>query len=106
MPVTKIVLWVYGVKCPTRRIMENEGHQPPSSHCRRNSKVVPVDQHCPLRSTVGLRVERRHHLQSVCLQDVVLVDQPDFKRVCSLVGPQHPPDSPDLAPSDFHLTMR
>ncbi|GBO03735.1 hypothetical protein AVEN_260223-1 [Araneus ventricosus] len=23
--VTKIVLWVYGVKSPTRRIMENEG---------------------------------------------------------------------------------
>ncbi|GBO00241.1 hypothetical protein AVEN_116531-1 [Araneus ventricosus] len=23
--VTKIVLWVYGVKCPTRRIRENEG---------------------------------------------------------------------------------
>ncbi|GBL78500.1 hypothetical protein AVEN_42982-1 [Araneus ventricosus] len=27
--------------------------------------------------TVGLRVERRRHLQSVCLQDVVLVDQTD-----------------------------
>ncbi|GBM37127.1 hypothetical protein AVEN_103226-1 [Araneus ventricosus] len=26
---------------------------------------------------VGLRVERRHHLQSVCLQDVDLVDQTD-----------------------------
>ncbi|GBN58680.1 hypothetical protein AVEN_191510-1 [Araneus ventricosus] len=28
-------------------------------------------------STVGLGVERRHHLQSVCLQDVVSVDQTD-----------------------------
>ncbi|GBN55496.1 hypothetical protein AVEN_207105-1, partial [Araneus ventricosus] len=25
----------------------------------------------------GLRVERRHHLQSVCLQDAVLVDKTD-----------------------------
>ncbi|GBL75802.1 hypothetical protein AVEN_155085-1 [Araneus ventricosus] len=30
---------------------------------------------------VGLRVERRHHLQSVCLQDVVLVDQTDENRL-------------------------
>ncbi|GBN44949.1 hypothetical protein AVEN_163067-1 [Araneus ventricosus] len=37
-------------------------------------------------STVGLHVERRHHLQSVCLQDVVLVDQTDENRlVLSLV---------------------
>ncbi|GBO09548.1 hypothetical protein AVEN_192723-1 [Araneus ventricosus] len=38
-------------------------------------------------STVGLCVERRHHLQSVCLQDVVLVDQTDENRLgLSLVG--------------------
>ncbi|GBM48470.1 hypothetical protein AVEN_98999-1 [Araneus ventricosus] len=30
---------------------------------------------------VGLRVERRHHLKSVCLQDVVLVDQTDENRL-------------------------
>ncbi|GBL93615.1 hypothetical protein AVEN_25616-1 [Araneus ventricosus] len=29
--------------------------------------------------SLGLRVERRHHLQSVCLQDVGLVDQTDEK---------------------------
>ncbi|GBN67074.1 hypothetical protein AVEN_98328-1 [Araneus ventricosus] len=32
---------------------------------------------------VGLRVERRHHLQSVCLQYVVLVDQIDENRLGS-----------------------
>ncbi|GBO00424.1 hypothetical protein AVEN_77217-1 [Araneus ventricosus] len=32
-------------------------------------------------STVGLRVERRHHLQSVCLQDVVSLDQADENRL-------------------------
>ncbi|GBM18579.1 hypothetical protein AVEN_52731-1, partial [Araneus ventricosus] len=38
-------------------------------------------------STVGLRVERRHHLQSVCLQDVVIEDQTDESRLgLSLVG--------------------
>ncbi|GBO04105.1 hypothetical protein AVEN_149623-1 [Araneus ventricosus] len=52
-------------------------------------------------STVGLRVERRHHLQSVCLEDVVLVDQTDEKSGWSVL--QHPPYSPGLAPSDFHL---
>ncbi|GBN10070.1 hypothetical protein AVEN_54692-1 [Araneus ventricosus] len=36
---------------------------------------------------LGLRVERRHHLQSVCLQDVVLLDQTDENRLgLSLVG--------------------
>ncbi|GBM47026.1 hypothetical protein AVEN_152799-1 [Araneus ventricosus] len=30
-------------------------------------------------STVGLRVERQHHLQSVCGQDVFTVDQTDKK---------------------------
>ncbi|GBN86630.1 hypothetical protein AVEN_171818-1 [Araneus ventricosus] len=54
-------------------------------------------------STVGLRVEHRHHLQSICLQDVVLVDQTEEKSSCSVL--QHPPYSPDLSPSDFHLTM-
>ncbi|GBM94083.1 hypothetical protein AVEN_135185-1 [Araneus ventricosus] len=52
-------------------------------------------------STVGLRVERRHHLQSVCLSDVVLVDQTDEKSGLSVL--QHPPYSPDLAPSEFNL---
>ncbi|GBM69885.1 hypothetical protein AVEN_154518-1 [Araneus ventricosus] len=38
-------------------------------------------------STVGLRVERPHHLQSVCLQDEVLVNQTDENRLeLSLVG--------------------
>ncbi|GBM62617.1 hypothetical protein AVEN_187026-1 [Araneus ventricosus] len=32
-------------------------------------------------STVGLRVEHRHHLQSVCLQDVIIVDQTDENRL-------------------------
>ncbi|GBN18139.1 hypothetical protein AVEN_138607-1, partial [Araneus ventricosus] len=32
-------------------------------------------------SAVGTRVERRHHLQSVCFQDVVLVDQTDENRL-------------------------
>ncbi|GBM36491.1 hypothetical protein AVEN_220349-1, partial [Araneus ventricosus] len=53
-------------------------------------------------STVGLRLERRHYLQSVCLQDVVLVDQTDEKSGWSAL--QHPPYIPDLAPSDIHLT--
>ncbi|GBL95904.1 hypothetical protein AVEN_53092-1 [Araneus ventricosus] len=53
-------------------------------------------------STVGLRIERRHHLQSVCLQGVALVDQTDEKSGWSVL--QHPPYRPDLAPSDFHLT--
>ncbi|GBM51985.1 hypothetical protein AVEN_173284-1, partial [Araneus ventricosus] len=54
-------------------------------------------------STVGLCVERRHHLQSVCLQDVVLVDETDEKSGWSVL--QHPPYSPDLATSYFHLTI-
>ncbi|GBM35123.1 hypothetical protein AVEN_40346-1 [Araneus ventricosus] len=52
---------------------------------------------------VRLRVERRHHLQSVCLQDVVLVQSLGAKSGWSVL--QHPPYSPDLASSDFHLTM-
>ncbi|GBN32537.1 hypothetical protein AVEN_113281-1 [Araneus ventricosus] len=41
-------------------------------------------------STVGLRVERRHHLQSVCLQDVVLMDQTNESHlVLSLVCKVH-----------------
>ncbi|GBN98133.1 hypothetical protein AVEN_194340-1 [Araneus ventricosus] len=40
-------------------------------------------------STAGLLVERRHHLQSVCLQDVALVDQTDEKSDRSVL--QHPP---------------
>ncbi|GBN95888.1 hypothetical protein AVEN_152135-1 [Araneus ventricosus] len=30
---------------------------------------------------IGFRVERRHHLQSVCLQDVLLADQTDENRL-------------------------
>ncbi|GBN15281.1 hypothetical protein AVEN_114135-1 [Araneus ventricosus] len=33
------------------------------------------------KSSIGLRVERRHHLQSVDLQDVVLLDQTDENRL-------------------------
>ncbi|GBM99070.1 hypothetical protein AVEN_128580-1, partial [Araneus ventricosus] len=36
--------------------------------------------------TVGLPVERRHHLQSVCLQGVVLVDQTDENRLGLSLG--------------------
>ncbi|GBO43572.1 hypothetical protein AVEN_132116-1 [Araneus ventricosus] len=32
-------------------------------------------------SILGHRVERRHHLQSVCLQDAVSVDQTDENRL-------------------------
>ncbi|GBL98386.1 hypothetical protein AVEN_187725-1 [Araneus ventricosus] len=39
-------------------------------------------------STVGLHVERRRHLQSVCLQDVVLVDQTDENRLELSLGCQ------------------
>ncbi|GBL92273.1 hypothetical protein AVEN_35826-1 [Araneus ventricosus] len=37
-------------------------------------------------STAGVRVERRHHLQSVCFQDVVLVDQTDEKSSWSVLS--------------------
>ncbi|GBM93649.1 hypothetical protein AVEN_210273-1 [Araneus ventricosus] len=47
---------------------------------------------------VGLRDERHHHLQSVCLQDVVLVDQ-TLGAKCGCCST----DQPDLAPSEFHL---
>ncbi|GBM87335.1 hypothetical protein AVEN_133986-1 [Araneus ventricosus] len=48
-------------------------------------------------SAIGLCVERRHHLQSVCLQDVVSVDQIDENRLrLSLVGQCH----------SIHLTLR
>ncbi|GBM64720.1 hypothetical protein AVEN_205920-1 [Araneus ventricosus] len=52
---------------------------------------------------VGFRVERRHHLQSVCLQDVVLVDQTDEKSGWSLL--QRPPYSPDLAPRRHFICL-
>ncbi|GBM83642.1 hypothetical protein AVEN_38002-1 [Araneus ventricosus] len=40
---------------------------------------------CLIRNRI--RVERRHHLQSVCLQDVVLVDQTDENQLgLNLVG--------------------
>ncbi|GBN78549.1 hypothetical protein AVEN_261591-1 [Araneus ventricosus] len=51
-------------------------------------------------STVGLHVERRHHLQSVCLQDVVLEDQTDKNMLGAKSGwsvLQHPPYRPDLS---------
>ncbi|GBN95211.1 hypothetical protein AVEN_234144-1, partial [Araneus ventricosus] len=34
----------------------------------------------------GLRLERRHHLQSVCPQDVVLVEQTDENRLGLSLG--------------------
>ncbi|GBN88374.1 hypothetical protein AVEN_112599-1, partial [Araneus ventricosus] len=44
----------------------------------------------------GLRVERRHHLQSVCLQDVILVDQTDESRLgLNLVGQRLSSDDDD-----------
>ncbi|GBN11126.1 hypothetical protein AVEN_169878-1 [Araneus ventricosus] len=46
-------------------------------------------------STAGLHVEGRHHLQSVCLQDVVLVDQTDEKSDWSVL--QQPPYTPDFS---------
>ncbi|GBN96760.1 hypothetical protein AVEN_173332-1 [Araneus ventricosus] len=46
-------------------------------------------------STVGLRAERRHHLQTVCLQDAVLVDQTGENRLgLSLVGKGIPEKTP------------
>ncbi|GBL77154.1 hypothetical protein AVEN_12784-1 [Araneus ventricosus] len=45
---------------------------------------------------VGLRVERRHHLQSVCLQDVILLDQTDKNRLgLSLAGQRFLSDDND-----------
>ncbi|GBN26662.1 hypothetical protein AVEN_21182-1 [Araneus ventricosus] len=52
-------------------------------------------------STVGLRVERRHHLQSVCLQDVVLVDQIDENRLGLSLGCKV--DAVALTNQTFHL---
>ncbi|GBN72838.1 hypothetical protein AVEN_136705-1, partial [Araneus ventricosus] len=52
-------------------------------------------------STVGLHVERRHLLQSVCIQDVVLVDQTDENRLgLSLVCKV---DAVALTNKTFHL---
>ncbi|GBN01839.1 hypothetical protein AVEN_232643-1, partial [Araneus ventricosus] len=52
-------------------------------------------------STVGIRVERRHHLKSVCLQDVVLEDQKDESRLeLNLVG-QCYTLQPTLSPKRF-----
>ncbi|GBM13481.1 hypothetical protein AVEN_40417-1 [Araneus ventricosus] len=55
------------------------------------SKVISPKLHkilwVAVSSRVGLRVERRHHLKSVYLQDVVLVDQTDENSLgLSLVG--------------------
>ncbi|GBN45323.1 hypothetical protein AVEN_156985-1 [Araneus ventricosus] len=45
---------------------------------------------------VGLRVERRHHLHSVCLQDFVSVDQTDENCFgLSLVGQRFSSDDDD-----------
>ncbi|GBN36118.1 DnaJ subfamily B member 1 [Araneus ventricosus] len=51
-------------------------------------------------STVGHRVER-HHLQSVCLQDVVLVDQTDKNRLGLSLGCKV--DAVALTNQTFHL---
>ncbi|GBN96881.1 hypothetical protein AVEN_2067-1 [Araneus ventricosus] len=70
-----IVSDVRASSCPEQKTRRNTR---PNSSC---IKWVAVS------STVGLRIERRHHLQSVCLQDVVLVDQTDENRWrLSLVG--------------------
>ncbi|GBL87972.1 hypothetical protein AVEN_192121-1 [Araneus ventricosus] len=37
------------------------------------------------KSLIGLRVERRRHLKSVCLQDVILVNQTDEKSSWSVL---------------------
>ncbi|GBN59125.1 hypothetical protein AVEN_102028-1 [Araneus ventricosus] len=52
-------------------------------------------------STVGLRVERRHHLQSVWLQDVVLVDRTDKNRLGLNLGCKV--DDVALTNQNFHL---
>ncbi|GBN06501.1 hypothetical protein AVEN_113831-1 [Araneus ventricosus] len=71
----------------------------------RGEQVLNVQQEVETEERIiGLRVECRRHLQSVCLQDVVSVDQTDEKSGWSVL--QHPPYSPDLALSDFHLTTK
>ncbi|GBL74376.1 hypothetical protein AVEN_235344-1 [Araneus ventricosus] len=52
-------------------------------------------------STVGLRVEHRHHLQSVCFQDVVLVDQTHENRLGISLGCKV--DAVALTNQTFHL---
>ncbi|GBN22354.1 hypothetical protein AVEN_125388-1 [Araneus ventricosus] len=51
--------------------------------------------------TVGLRVESRHHLQRVCLQDIVLVDQTDENRLGLSLGCKM--DAVALTNQTFHL---
>ncbi|GBN90871.1 hypothetical protein AVEN_270661-1 [Araneus ventricosus] len=52
-------------------------------------------------STVGFRVQRRHDLQSVCLQNVVLVDQTDGDSLGLSLGCKV--DSVALTNQSFHL---
>ncbi|GBL77579.1 hypothetical protein AVEN_150763-1, partial [Araneus ventricosus] len=49
----------------------------------------------------GLHVEHRHHLQSVCLQDVVLVDQTDESRLELNLVDQCYTLQPRLSPNRF-----
>ncbi|GBM75560.1 hypothetical protein AVEN_88373-1 [Araneus ventricosus] len=55
----------------------------------------------PVSSTVGLRAERRHHLQSACLLHVVLVDQTDENRLVLSLG--FKVDAVALTNQTFHL---
>ncbi|GBL83544.1 hypothetical protein AVEN_196384-1 [Araneus ventricosus] len=67
-----------------RRDQGRDGQQKSLNTYVRGSEIMLLYEG---KSLTGLRVECRHHLQSVCLQDVVLVDQTDedsFGR--SLVG--------------------
>ncbi|GBN19840.1 hypothetical protein AVEN_102886-1 [Araneus ventricosus] len=52
---------------------------------------------------IGLRAERSHHLQSVCLQDVVLVDHTDgiVWLVSATVSTLQTRLSPKRFPSDY-----
>ncbi|GBM61782.1 hypothetical protein AVEN_140200-1, partial [Araneus ventricosus] len=54
-------------------------------------------------TTVGLRVERRLHLQSFCLQDVILVDQTDENRLglSLVVSATASTSQPRLSPKRF-----
>ncbi|GBN53179.1 hypothetical protein AVEN_2956-1 [Araneus ventricosus] len=56
-----------------------------------------------ISSAVGLRVERRHHLQSVCFQHVVLVDQTDENRLeLILAGQRFSSDDDDEMMTTFN----
>ncbi|GBM73329.1 hypothetical protein AVEN_258873-1 [Araneus ventricosus] len=71
-----------------------------------NRKSAPKFQLHEIRwvavsSTARRHVERRHHLQSVCLQDVVLVNQTDENRLGPSMGCKV--DAVALTNQTFHL---